>query len=54
MLSSSKITKKPNKETTQVIPVQERSGLYLVVEPKPSKCKSKNFKVILLPLITIY
>ena len=39
MLSSSKITKKPNKETTQVIPVQERSGLYLVVEPKPSKCK---------------
>ena len=36
---SSKITKKPNKETTQVIPVQERSGLYLVVEPKPSKCK---------------
>ena len=39
MLSSSKITKKPNKETTQVIPVQERSGLYLIVEPKPSKCK---------------
>ncbi|AIQ94728.1 hypothetical protein [Prochlorococcus sp. MIT 0604] len=39
MLSITKIKRTKSKTHKKVIPVQERTGLYLIVEPQPKNCK---------------